>query len=104
MNNILYRALVLLLTLLPVSVQAGVDTAVSAYERRDYATAFREFSEAAKKGDAEAQLAATREALHEWDVRVGALQTERDEERRLKEEAQHCISSAVLALLKARQG
>ena len=45
------------------------------------------------------------EAERDEAVSMGTqLERERDEERRLKEEALHCISSAVLALLKARQG
>jgi hypothetical protein len=68
-------------------------------------------NERARAAKAEAERDAARgeiaTILAERDAAVSMgtqLERERDEERRLKEEALHCISSAVLALLKARQG
>ena len=48
--------LLFLLTMLPVAGHGGIDAGISAYDRGDFAGAFREFSEAGKKGDAEAQF------------------------------------------------
>jgi len=48
------RKLLLLLCLFPFAVHAGFEDGVSAYDKGDYATAMKEFTQAAQHGDVRA--------------------------------------------------